>query len=429
MPCGSDTADYHPHGWSVGWSWKSWKSWKNTGIGRGYQSGRAGLHRNCYAHPVTDASWIEVSRSALEHNLRVLRQLAGPALVAPVVKANAYGHGLRLCAEAYASHGVTMLCVNELAEAESLADVDVDVYVLGPTLADNAPRVAAAGCHVLCASVADAQALGRAGAALGVEVPVHVKVETGTNRQGLPPDQARTLMRLVEGSSGMRLAGVATHLADVEDETEHTFARVQLNRFQAACEGLSPGVLRHCASSAAQMLFPDARLDMVRPGIASYGLWPSEATRIASAIVNGDELVLRPVLSWRTRIVQIKHAPRGGYVGYGRTVRLARDTTIGVLPVGYFDGYDRRLSGVGSALVRGRRVKLLGRVCMNMCMVDVTDLAGRDGIGVEVGDTVTLLGVDGDERIPAEELASLVGTIHYEITTRIHGRLPRRSAP
>ena len=184
---------------------------------------------------------------------------------------------------------------------------------------------------------------------------------------------------------------------------------------------LAPDVLRHCASSAAHLLFPAARLDLVRPGIACYGMWPSEETRIASAIVNGDALQLRPAMRWCTRVVQVKRALRGEYVGYGRTLRLARDSVIAVLPVGYYDGYDRRLSGGAWALVRGRRVPVAGRICMNMCMLDVTGVPG-----VAAGEVVTLLGSDGDERVSAEELARMAGTINYEITTRVHERLPRR---
>ncbi len=370
------------------------------------------------------SSWIEISRSALEHNLRLLRELAGSALVAPVVKANGYGHGMRLCAEVFVAAGVRILCVNELQEAADLADMEVDIYVLGPTEAGDADAVAELGCQVVSSSMPHVEAMAKAGRRVGAQVPVHLKIETGTNRQGVGPDEAQALIQHIRELEGVRLAGVATHLADVEDETEHTFAQVQLNRFSSACADLGQDVYRHCASSAAHLLFPAARLDMVRPGISCYGMWPSDETRIASTIVNGDGLQLQPVMRWKTRIAGIKEASRGEYVGYGRSLRLGRDSRIALLPVGYWDGYDRRLSGGGQALIRGARAPIAGRICMNMCMLDITGLPAA-----RMGDEVTLLGSDGDAQITAEELARLAGTINYEITTRLHERLPRRLMP
>ena len=342
------------------------------------------------------------------------------ARVAPVVKANAYGHGLRLCAGRFAELGADLLCVNELAEVAALADIPVPVYVLGPTRAADAEAIAELGCHVVTMDRAHADAIAAAASRRGTEVPLHVKIETGTNRQGLLPAAASALMDHIRQAQGVRLAGVCTHLADVEDETEHTFAQVQLDRFDAATAGLPAGTLRHAASSAALILLPRSRLDMVRPGIAAYGLWPSENTRIACGIVHGPAVQLRPALAWKTEIVALRAARVGDYVGYGRTLRLGRDSRVAVLPVGYYDGYDRLLSGRGEVLVRGRRAPVAGRVCMNMTMIDVTRVPG-----VQVGDEVVLLGVQGEEEVTAEALGAHTATINYEVTTRIHERLPR----
>lgn len=363
------------------------------------------------------ASWLEISRAALEHNFRALAGLANGAKVAPVVKANAYGHGARLCAEVFASLGADFLCVNEPDEAAALVDLGVPIYVLGPTFASDAEQIAALGCHVVSSSTAHVDALAAAGRAAQVDVPVHIKFETGTNRQGLLPNDALALAAHVAATAGVRLAGATTHLADVEDETEHTFARVQIRRFVEATANMAPTVLKHCAASAAHMLLPESRLDLVRPGIASYGLWPSPETQIAAEIVHDGALELMPALNWKTRIAQLKQAARGEYVGYGRTRRLSALTRVAVLPIGYYDGYDRGLSGQGRVILRGQVVPIIGRVCMNMCMVDVTAVPDAS-----VGDEVVLLGA-GES---AEAVAARVGTINYEITTRIHPRLPRR---
>jgi alanine racemase len=370
---------------------------------------------------IADQSWVEISRSALLCNWDVLERIAGDSVtVVPVVKANAYGHGLRLCAEIMANAGARMVCVNEIAEAEALNGLPLDVYVVGPTRPEDAQRIVAAGCQVVTASRDHVDAMARAAHALGTVVGVHVKVETGTHRQGLPPAQARDLINHIGLSDGVVTAGVTTHLADVEDETEHTFAGVQINRFAEFVETVPRGILRHCGASAAHLVLPGSRFDMVRTGIALYGLWPSKETRISAAIVHGVAPELRPALSWKTRIAQISTAQRGDYVGYGRSLRLPDEARLALLPVGYYDGYDRRLSGQASVLIAGHRAPVAGRVCMNMLMVDVTQIPRA-----EVGDEVVLLGTQGDETVSAEEMADWIGTINYEVVTRIHERLPR----
>ena len=366
------------------------------------------------------SSWVEVSAEALRHNLRALTSMLAPGtLMAPVVKANAYGHGLALASQIFSSAGADWFCVNDLDEAETLGQLDLGrpVYVVGPTMAEHAARTAKLGCDVVCSTEDHLRALSEHAAAMGSQVGVHIKVDTGTHRQGARPAEARRLAALADTLPGLRLAGITTHFADVEDETQHTFAQVQLERFNLAAAGLPTSALRHCASSAAHLLLSAARFDLVRPGIACYGLWPSRETRIAAELVHGESLELRAALTWKTRIVQIHEAPKGEYVGYGRTLRLGRPSRIALLPVGYYDGYDRGLSGTGEVAINGQRAPLAGRVCMNMCMVDTTDLEE-----VRVGDEVTLLGPGGPT---AEELAAWLDTINYEVVTRIHERIPR----
>jgi alanine racemase len=217
---------------------------------------------------------------------------------------------------------------------------------------------------------------------------------------------------------------VSSHFANIEDTTNHAFAESQIAAFTRITEAVArhhpAPVLRHIACSAAVLLFNRTHLDLARVGISMYGLWPSKETYVSCLERGKPSLDLQPALAWKTRIVQVKDVPEGAFVGYGGTWRATRPTRIAVLPVGYYEGYDRELSGIAHALVRGRRAPLRGRICMNMCMADVTDIPGT-----ALEDEVVLLGRQGDEAITAEQLAGWCGTISYEIVSRIHPSLPR----
>ncbi|HUT79118.1 MAG TPA: alanine racemase, partial [Polyangia bacterium] len=253
-------------------------------------------------------------------------------------------------------------------------------------------------------------------------VRVHLKLETGTNRQGLRGRELAEAANVLRGA-GVEIEGAYTHFADIEDTTDHAFAQQQLARFEELL-GVLAGLgarppLAHTACSAAAILFPETRFQLVRVGIGLYGLWPSKETRVSAAERGRNRLGLKPVMTWKTRIAQIKDVPVGEYVGYGRTFRATRPTRVAVLPVGYADGYPRALSGAAHVLAGGVRAPVLGRICMNMTMVDVTDV-----IAV-AGDEVVLLGRQGDEVIAAEDLARIAGTINYEIVTRAAPGAPR----
>jgi alanine racemase len=219
--------------------------------------------------------------------------------------------------------------------------------------------------------------------------------------------------------------GATPHFANLEDTTDHRFARGQIERFDHALELLraagAPVAVRHAACSAAALLFARTHLDLARIGLSLYGQWPSRETYVACLEKEGRPTVeLRPALTWKTRVAQVKEVPEGAFVGYGCTFRTTRASRLAVLPVGYHEGYDRRLSGVAHVLVRGRRAPVRGRICMNMCMVDVTDVPG-----VAQEDEVVLLGSQGEERVGADQVAAWCGTISYEILSRIHPSLPR----
>jgi alanine racemase len=265
----------------------------------------------------------------------------------------------------------------------------------------------------------------------GKNFPVHLKFETGTNRQGILEADLPGYAERFRAATAVVLEGISTHFANIEDTTDHRFAEEQLVRFEAAVERLRAAgfrvPIRHTACSAAALVFPETRFEMVRLGIAQYGLWPSKETLLSyrsrsDGTVDADDPrgALHPVLTWKTRVTQVKDVPAGAYVGYGCTYQTTRPTRIAVLPIGYADGYDRRLSGQAHVLVGGRRAPVRGRVCMNLTMVDVTDVPA-----VALEDEVVLLGRQGEQEIRAEQLAGWIGTIHYEVVARISASIPR----
>lgn len=378
------------------------------------------------------ATWCEVDAAALAHNVAVFRaRLADGARLGVVVKSNGYGHGLLLSARVLAEAGADWLIVNSVDEAQELraGGLELPIYICGPILPARAADVVASGARVVAYGAELVAALDAAGQAAGQPVSVHVKVETGNNRQGLGLEAAVALGRDIASRRGVVLEGLATHYADIEDTTDHAYARAQLDAFDAArgafaAAGLEVAIA-HSANSAAAILWPETHGDLCRVGIAAYGLWPSTETYVTalSAHARGEAGLLpelRPALTWRCRVAQVKDVPADAYVGYGRTYRTTHASRIAVLPVGYHEGYDRRLSNLGHVLVDGRRAPIRGRVCMNMTMVDVTHVPS-----CRPGSIATLLGSDGAERVSAEQLGAWMGSINYEVVSRIHPDVAR----
>lgn len=376
-------------------------------------------------------SWCEISRGALEHNVKQLRRVVGSrCMLAPVVKANGYGHGITLAAAAFLSAGADWLCVNDLAEANLLrrAGLGCPIYVLGWVAPWEMEEVCGLGVRIVVYDSDAVVAAAAAGRSHNRSIPLHIKVETGNHRQGLPPNDALALARLVNDLEGVYLEGITTHFADIEDTTDHTYATKQLTIFEdfiAQCShaGLSPSI-RHCSNSAATILWPNTYFDMVRTGIASYGMWPSKETLLSAVLADRHGMQLRPALAWKARIAQVKTVPKGSFIGYGRTYQATHDARIAVITCGYYDGYDRRLSNLAYVLVNGVRAPVRGRICMNLMMVDTTDVDSSD-VSLRAGE-VTLLGDSAGERISAEQMAEWIGTINYEVVARINERLPRR---
>jgi alanine racemase len=372
-------------------------------------------------------NWVEISRRALAQNVLRFKTHIGPGVkLAAVVKANAYGHGLVAVSRIVLESGADWLAVNSIEEAEQVraAGIAAPVLCLGYVPLSQLEKAVRLDVRLTVYNPATVERLGEVAGRLGRKARLHVKVETGTNRQGVPREELPDFARMIAGYPHLVLEGLSTHYANIEDVTEHRFAELQLRNFIEACSMLeSRGFsvpVRHTACTAAAILFPRTLFNMARVGIGLYGLWPSKETRI-SALQAGVALnELEPVLTWKTRIAQVKMVKSGETIGYGCTDLATQDTRLAVLPVGYYDGYDRKLSSIGYVLIRGRRAPVRGRVCMNMIMVDVTNIPEA-----RVEDEVVLLGRQGDDSVSAEVLAGKIGTINYEVVSRINPTLPR----
>jgi alanine racemase len=331
-----------------------------------------------------------------------------------VVKADAYGHGDLIAARAFLDGGADVLGVHSLHEARCLraGGVEAPLLVLGPVTAAEAAAAADLGAEITVGSLAAAREV----AGCGASARIHLKVETGVNRQGIVEDELAPLLEILAAAPDCRLVGLSSHFADIEDTTDHAFADAQMERFAAWRGRLAAAghgeVAAHMSCSASVLVWDRTHGDLARVGVAAYGIWPSKETRVAVRRRGRAELPLRPALTWRVRISQVRQVAAGETVGYGRTWKAMTDSRIAVLPVGYADGWPRALGGRAHVLVHGRRAPLVGRVCMNLCMADVTHVPGA-----EAGDEAVLLGCQGEETISAEMLAEMLGTIPYEVLT------------
>lgn len=367
-----------------------------------------------------DSIHVEINTSALKSNLATYKGLCGDSRIMAVVKSNAYGHGAVGTARAVELN-VDWFGVNSIAEAVELRDSGIQkpILIMGRNEA-NAYANLGAGMSLVLSTWDDIQEL----RSRRKDIAFHWKIDTGMSRLGVHGAPRQRILSKILEDEAIPIEGVMTHFANVEDVTDQSFALQQLNDFQSIVAPLKkskPNLISHAAASAPAMILPQSRLDMVRIGISLYGLWASDATRLSAYQLYGELPKLAPALRFSAKIVHINTVPSGSYVGYGCTERVMTETKVAVLPVGYFEGYDRRLSNRSHVLIRGKRARLLGRVCMNMIMVDVTHIDG-----VSIHDEAVMIGDQQDEKITADELANLSGTINYEVVTRLQKDLPRQ---
>lgn len=359
---------------------------------------------------------VEVSLARLAENFRAIQGAVAPAAVMPIVKANAYGHGLVPVAGHLVSLGARSLGVAFLEEAVALreAGVTVPILVMGGIFGDQIPIFLRHGLTLTASSIDKLKQVDEIAGRLGVTATVHLKIDTGMERIGVHYYNARGLLERAADCRRVQVEGIYSHFANA-DALDLASARLQLARFLEVLEwydkqGVPPPV-RHMANSGAVLQLRESHLDLVRPGILLYGVYPSIEVRKTIAV--------RPALSLRSRVVYFKVVTPGHPVSYGSTWQSDHPVRVVTVPVGYGDGYFRALSNVAHVLIRGRKYPVVGRVCMDQIMVNIEwETAYND-------DVVTLLGADGDELITCEHLAEWAGTIPYEVLTNLNTRIPR----
>ena len=366
-------------------------------------------------------TWLEIDLSAIANNTRHVQELIGPQVrILASLKADAYGHGAIKVARTVLHNGASMLGVATVSEGTPLreAGITAPVLVFGYVPLWQMREAVRLDLTITLYSLESAQALSRAALALGQTVRVHLKVDTGMGRLGIRSEQVEeiiTLVRAIRSLPGLTLEGIFTHFA-MADTHDLTYAHMQLDRFLHVLHALEAQELRpplvHAASSAPMLSLPEARFDMVRPGIALYGLDPSDDVRLPEGF--------RPALSFKTQVAQVKVIPAGEGISYGRTYVTEKPTRIAVLPVGYADGFRRAPANWGSVLLHGQEAPIVGRVCMDQCMVNVSHLPQT-----RVGDEVVLIGHQGTATLTAEQVAQRLGTSSYEVISAILARVPR----
>ncbi len=366
-------------------------------------------------------TWVEIDLSAIGNNTRQVKALVGPSVrVLASLKADAYGHGALKVARTVLHNGASMLGVATVSEATPLreAGINAPILVFGYVPLWQMREAVRLDLSITLYSGESARALSRAAQALKKTVKVHIKVDSGMGRLGIRAEQVEDILALVreiKSLPGLELEGMFTHFA-MADSHDLTHARLQLSRFQQVLQAVEAAHLRppivHAANSAAMLNLPEARFDMVRPGIALYGLDPSPDTRLPQGF--------RPALSFKTTVAQVKDIPAGECISYGCTYITERPTRVAVLPVGYADGFRRGPANWGSVLIHGQQAPILGRVCMDQCMVDVTHIPH-----VRMGDEVVLIGKQGHATLTAGQVADRLGTINYEVVSEILARVPR----
>ena len=358
-------------------------------------------------------TYIRVDLRAIAANAETLKRATAPRQhMLAVVKANAYGHGLVPVAKTALNHGADWLGVAIPEEGEALrqAGVEAPILVLG---AVNEHGAEASVRNRLTQTVFDPERvrmLEEAADKLGMTVDVHLKCDTGMGRIGVRTEQElQTVLKAIEAVPHVRLTGAFTHFADADGSSD-VYSLRQMEAFQRMVDLLPKGILIHAAASAASLRYPQARFGMVRQGISLYGCAP---------VREAPELI--PALSWHTEIAYVKTLPAGACVSYGCTYQTRRETKVATLPVGYGDGYHRALSGKAFVLIGGKRCPVIGRVCMDQIMADVTDVPEES---LYLGAPAVLLGRQGNEEITADELASWAGTISYEMLLAVTARVP-----
>ena len=375
-------------------------------------------------------TWAEIDLDAIENNLEEIRRLTAGKRIIAVIKADAYGHGASIIARLYNRLGVNAFAVSNIDEARALRadDIKGDILILGYTPPEMAFDLYEGHITQTVTDYAAAERLSANALKAGVKIPVHVKIDSGMSRLGIVVRDEGDIpgaveeIRKISALAGVQITGCFTHFSSADGETspqsqDYAFTKRQFDLFSATvnaaeAEGIRMGT-RHCSNSAAIINYPEFGLDAVRPGVILYGYYPD--SRVESPL--GCKLKLRPAMTLKTSVSQVKTLPRGSVVSYGRDFEANQDMQVAVTAIGYADGYVRKNAQGGVMTIKGKHAPIVGRICMDMCMLDVT---GRDD--VHEGDEVVVFGKGG---VTLEEAARVSGTINYELTCIVGKRVPR----
>ena len=369
-------------------------------------------------------NWIELSQENLIHNIEVIRSFCGrKTSLSALLKANAYGHGIEPMAELFVKGGIDCFIVHSFDEALRVKATGFGkrIIIIGPQTEEQIKTSLQKGFEIILYTFESLEILKTFSKTFKKPIKLHVKIETGTQRQGVILKDLPPFIQKLKQIKNLRLKGISSHFANIEDTSDTAYYKHQMSLFNQAHalfvrEGLIPEE-RHIACSAAVLLYPETLMERARPGIALYGYLSSPELAFALKLPRP----LKPVLSWKTRIAQIKIVDQNEGVGYGLTYQTTRETRLGILPIGYYDGFDRRFSNLAYVLVHGKRAPVRGRICMNLCMVDLTDIPEAS-----VMDEVTVIGTSGKEVLTADHLATWAHTISYEILARLNPSIPKR---
>jgi len=370
---------------------------------------------------------LEINLENIASNIKNFKNLLGDDIkIMSVVKSNAYGHGALEVSKTVLNNGADFLGVVTIEEAFELRKnkIEASILVLGYVLPGMFEEAIKNDITIPIYSLALAKEAFRVSSACGKKLKCHIKVDTGLHRMGIKAATAFEVIKEIVEMPSLNVEGIFTHLADAENPVSWQTDN-QLQKFEELINKLEKNNIKfeykHVGASAASLLIPSSRFNMVRIGISTYGLWASEETKEAAVEIDYlRNFDLKPVLSFKTKLVEKKHLKAGALIGYGGTYRLRKDSVIGVLPLGYAEGYDRKLSNNSEVLINEKRVKVLGSICMNMIIVDLSSVPDS-----KIGDEVVLIGNQGNEEITVEDLAKRIETINYEVVTRIPEKVKR----
>ncbi|MGL4759899.1 MAG: alanine racemase [Sarcina sp.] len=362
--------------------------------------------------------WAEINLDNIRNNIREIKKLTKDKKIIAVVKADAYGHGAVDVAPVLIEEGASKLAVAMITEALELreAGIKADILILGYTPLTFSEKLIIENIEQTVYSLDYARGLSREALKLNTKAKIHLAIDTGMGRIGFLPDEDLEDIIRVCLLPGLEVEGIFTHFSTA-DEEDKTYTNEQFKKFRNICNELEErGIhipLKHSSNSAAIMDLNETYLDGVRPGIITYGYYPSNEVQL-------DKLKLKPALTLKTNVVHLKTLKKDMYISYGRAFKTEKETIIATLPIGYADGYTRLLNGKAKVIIKGQLAPVVGKICMDQCMIDVTDIKG-----VKLGDEVILIGEENGVKFNADDIAQLIGTINYEIICMLKNRVPR----